>query len=285
CTALLKNNSENRHFFWEDIEFYRLTPKNFIKKVYSLTRIEKFDLLFIRDDFFLIFIGLLLKKRYKIPVLVHYTIPIKFITDFEYKWYHPKNLGGTIKHLLTIALMRKVDLVLPTSEWMGKYLASNGVKQERIHNYPNGANLSLFKVTKYPSNEANPTYIYIGAISKIRKLDILVKAMKIVCERYKNAQLYMLGYGDDVDDLQKLTKNHGLVENIIFTGMVPYEEVPIYIEKSHICLCSIAPLYHYKLASPLKLFEYMSCSRPVIANKEIPAHIAPITESKCGLLV
>ena len=44
-------------------------------------------------------------------------------------------------------------------------------------------------------------------------------------------------------------------------------------------------MYHYKLASPLKLFEYMSCSRPVIANKEIPAHIAPLSESNSGLLV
>jgi glycosyltransferase involved in cell wall biosynthesis len=284
CKALIHSKIE-RHFYWKEIEFYNLPLFKFIKKIFQLQNSIKFDIIFIRDDLLLLILGLILKKRYKLPVLIHYTIPIKFITDFDFKWYHPKRIGGTIKHLLTLKLMKKVDLVLPTSEWMGKYLISMGIKKEKIHNYPNGANLDLFFPTPYPKDEENPTYIYIGSVSKIRKLDILLFAMEKVCKKYPKAHLYMLGYGDDINDLLLLAEKLDIKHNVTFTGQIPYDEVPKYLNKSHITLCSIAPLYHYKLASPLKLFEYMSSSRPVIANKEIPAHIRPIKQSKCGLLV
>lgn len=284
CKALI-NTKSKRHFFWKRIEFYNLPLFNFIRKIFQLQKSFKFDIIFIRDDLLLLILGLILKKCYGLPVLIHYTIPIKFITDFDFKWYHPKRLGGTVKHLLTLKLMKKVDLVLPTSEWMGKYLISMGINEKKIHNYPNGANLDLFCPSPYPKDEKNPYYIYTGAISKIRKLDILLFAMKKVCNKYAKAHLYMLGYGDDINYLMQLAEKLGIKQNVTFTGQIPYNEVPKYLNKSHIALCSIAPLYHYKLASPLKLFEYMSSSKPVIANKEIPAHIKPVKESKCGLLV
>ena len=285
CISIIKKKSDKTHFYWNNIEFWSLSFLKFIRKIFQLAKSEKFDLVFIRDDLLLLIIGLILKLRYNIPILIHYTIPIKFITDFDFKWYHPKSIGGTIKHILTLKLMKKVDLVLPTSEWMGKYLFSNGIDLKKIHNYPNGANLNLFKITEYPISIKDPIFIYIGAISKIRSIDILIHSMRIVKEKYENAHLYMLGTGDNDSNLKNLAIKLGLEKNITFTGQIPYEKVPEYIEKSHITLCTIAPLYHYKLASPLKLFEYMSCSRPVIANREIPAHIKPITEGKCGILV
>jgi len=283
CKALIETRLK-RHFYWKGIEFYNLPLLKFIRKIFQLQNKFKFDIIFIRDDLFLLAISLILKKCYNLPLLIHYTIPIKFITDFDFKWYHPKSIGGTIKHILTLKLMKRANLVLPTSEWMGKYLTANGIDSKKIHNYPNGANLNLFKVTEYPLSIKEPTFIYIGAMSRIRKIDILIHTMKIVKEKYKNAHLYMLGTGDNDENLKILAKKLGVEKNITFTGQIPYAKVPEFIEKSHITLCTIAPHYHYKLASPLKLFEYMSSSRPVIANREIPAHINPIKEGKCGLL-
>jgi len=190
-----------------------------------------------------------------------------------------------IKHILLIKLMKKADLILPISFWMGKYIISYGIDPEKVYNFPDGANPELFEISEFPKKIPNPIYVYIGAIAKIRKLNVLIQAMKIVCEKFENAHLYMVGDGDDVSDLKTMVSKLGLNNNITFTGLVPYDKVPYYIQKSHICLCPIPPYYHYKLSSPLKLFEYMSCSRPVIANKEIPAHIKPIKESNCGLLV
>lgn len=283
--SIIKDNSESSHFIWENVECYNLPLFKFLKKIFELVNSKKFDIVFIRDDLFLLIIGLVIKKLFHIPILFYFSIPIKFIAEFGRKWYHPRNIGGSIKHFLLIRLMRYVDLVLPASEWMGRYLIFNGINKDRIYNFPNGANLDTFHTSPYPLSNKTPTYIYIGAIGKLRSLDIIIKAMIIVTQVYKEAILYMVGDGDDLQGLKQLTKDLKLEKNVIFTGLVKYEKVADYIEKSHICLCPIPPFYHYKLSSPLKLFEYMSCQRPVIANKEIPAHISTIRKSNCGVAV
>ena len=55
--------------------------------------------------------------------------------------------------------------------------------------------------------------------------------------------------------------------NIILAGRVSFEEVPVYINAGDICL---APYFEEGLnetgISPLKIFEYMACGRPIITN-------------------
>ncbi|MFX1258530.1 MAG: glycosyltransferase, partial [Promethearchaeota archaeon] len=283
--SIMKSNSKKKHFYWEGIEFYNLSIFNFIKKIFQLLKKEKFDLVFARDDLSLLLMGFFIKKVYRIPLIFQFTIPIKFITALEFKWYHPINIGGMIKHTLLLKFMKKADLILPISEWMGKYLASNGIDYKKIYNFPDGANPNLFRVYEYPLSVKNPLFIYIGALGKIRRLDVLIEAMNIVVKKFESAQLFLVGTGDNIIFLKSLTRKLELEKNISFTGLVPYYEVPRYIGKSHIALSPIAPYYHYKLSSPLKLFEYLSCSRPVIANKEIPAHLKIIKESQAGVLV
>jgi len=77
-------------------------------------------------------------------------------------------------------------------------------------------------------------------------------------------------------------KEKGLGDVFIFTGHVPYKKVPDYIGAMDIC---VAP--HKKgsnQASPVKIFDYMACGRPVVASDiEVVREI--IGESKSALLV
>jgi glycosyltransferase involved in cell wall biosynthesis len=267
------------------MEFFNLTPIKFYKKILSLFRKFPFHVIFSRDDLSLLLLGILFKLRYKIPLIFQFTIPIKYITEKNHEWYHPRNIGGAIKHILLLKCMKFADLVLPISYWMGAYLFHNGIDKDKIYPFPDGANIQLFKPNHYPKADKAPTFVYIGAIARIRRLEVLINAMEKFCKNYSNAKLFMVGYGNDVNRLKRLAKEKQLDKNIIFTGNVDYEVVPHYINKAHIALCPIPPFFHYKLSSPLKLYEYMSCGRPVIANKEIPAHRKTINESKCGKLV
>lgn len=277
--------SVKQHFFWNGIEFYLLPPYNFFKRTFQLLRSHKFDAIFTRNHPFLLLFGWILKIIYGIPLIFHFTVPYRFITVEVYKWYHPKYLVGIFFHILILKIMKYTNLILPTSEWMEKYLISQKINPNKLFVFPNGTNLSLFKPKKYLSSLKNPKFIYIGIIDKRRKLDILIYAMKIVTETIKNAHLLMVGKGTAIENLKKITIKLNLEKNITFIGLVPYKKVPDYISNTHIALCPLPPNYCYKLSTPLKLFEYMSCSRPVIANKEIPTHLKTIKESKSGLLV
>ena len=66
----------------------------------------------------------------------------------------------------------------------------------------------------------------------------------------------------------------------IFTGTVPYEKVPQYINSSDICVVPKKPIK----CSPLKLYEYMACGKPVIAS-DIEGVREILVESKSGICV
>jgi glycosyltransferase involved in cell wall biosynthesis len=53
--------------------------------------------------------------------------------------------------------------------------------------------------------------------------------------------------------------------NYIFTGSVPYEQVSMYINACEVCVVPKRPLKSGY--SPLKLYEYMACGKPVIASR------------------
>ena len=77
-------------------------------------------------------------------------------------------------------------------------------------------------------------------------------------------------------------KNKGRQDAFIFTGQVPYKKVPEYIGVMDIC---VAP--HQKdsnQASPVKIFDYMACGRPIVASDiEVVKEITG--DCNCALLV
>jgi glycosyltransferase involved in cell wall biosynthesis len=77
-----------------------------------------------------------------------------------------------------------------------------------------------------------------------------------------------VGDGDAHQDLIEIREQHGLGDKLILTGKVPYQEVPKYIAAADICLL---PAYTSEKIMqeivPIKFYEYMAMSKPVIATK------------------
>jgi glycosyltransferase involved in cell wall biosynthesis len=70
-------------------------------------------------------------------------------------------------------------------------------------------------------------------------------------------------------------------DEFIFTGIVPYEEVSKYISASDIC---VVPKRQLKSGySPLKLYEYMACGKPVVASRVEGFTI--LEQNNAGILV
>ena len=81
----------------------------------------------------------------------------------------------------------------------------------------------------------------------------------------------MVGAGERLASLIELTKRSRLTKSVFFTGKIPLHEVPCYINSSDICFAlfdrNYRPFqlfgYYY---SPIKLHEYKSCGKAVIAS-------------------
>ena len=72
-------------------------------------------------------------------------------------------------------------------------------------------------------------------------------------------------------------------KSVVFTGLVQHDNIPEYLAAMDIVLAPYPELTFFYY-SPLKIFEYMACSKPVVTgntegNKDI------IAESNAGLVV
>jgi glycosyltransferase involved in cell wall biosynthesis len=75
----------------------------------------------------------------------------------------------------------------------------------------------------------------------------------------------VVGDGPMREDLEAAVKRGGLRNHFVFTGMMNYEKIPIYINMADLC---VLPKRRLKSGySPLKLYEYMACGKPIIASR------------------
>ena len=110
---------------------------------------------------------------------------------------------------------------------------------------------------------------YIGSLYKGRGLEL-------VCELAKmNTNIDFNIVGGTEKEISELKISYGY-SNVIFHGYVPYSEVQLNIEKQHILLAPYqlelqisggSAINTMQYMSPLKIFEYMACKRPIILSR------------------
>ena len=175
---------------------------------------------------------------------------------------------------------------------MMENLADSGLTKKKMIPLPSGVNTKLFSPsfdvekirTKYSLGDSK-VIIYLGTMDKLRQVDILVHSLAQLKPARQNVKLLMVGNGNDRNRLERLVYNLGLQDEVIFTGQVPYFEVPEFIAAANVAVSPVPPLDIYLVGSPCKLFEYMGMAKPVIANEEIPEHNEVLKESGGGILV
>jgi glycosyltransferase involved in cell wall biosynthesis len=101
-----------------------------------------------------------------------------------------------------------------------------------------------------------------------------------VLRKYPNAKFVVVGGGsyaiDDSVFLKSLVYSSNLAESVIFTGRV--EHPAEFIVDADVCVAP-SPLYF----SPIKVYEYLACKKPVILDKN--ADIADLLVTKKAALL
>ena len=80
-------------------------------------------------------------------------------------------------------------------------------------------------------------------------------------------KLLIVGEEGGLKKNKELAKRYGISDKIIFTGTIPYKQVPKYISCMDVCLIPFKLDAVSQSSLPLKLFEYMACEKPVISTK------------------
>lgn len=113
---------------------------------------------------------------------------------------------------------------------------------------------------------------YTGAFYRWHGLDRLVEVVGLLDR--PNLRVLMVGDGETRGRIEARVRAAGLGDRFVFTGRVPYADVPAYVAACDVCLAAYEPERHEatrRLGSlvfdPLKIFEYLAAERPVVVSR------------------
>ena len=133
---------------------------------------------------------------------------------------------------------------------------------------------------RHPQLEDSSIILYVGRIVPHKNIDILIKSLKIVKNEIKNAKLVIVGAMVDLkyyENLIRLIEIEELQNSVIFTGVVPWEDLPKYY-----ATCDI-----FATCSQWEGFlraEAFAMEKPMVAF-DVTSHAETIRDGKTGLLV
>jgi len=149
-----------------------------------------------------------------------------------------------------------------------------------LHNsevWTSGVDLSLFRPEAKLFSDRALRLIYHGSMVKNRGLENVIRALGLIRDR--RVEMVFLGEGNGLKDLKRLALELKLADRVLFHAAVPNEEVPRYIREADVGILPFPDWAGWNTSSPLKLFEYLACGRPVIVTR-IPAHINAVGGQK-----
>jgi len=106
---------------------------------------------------------------------------------------------------------------------------------------------------------------FVGYLGNWIKLEPIIKVIKQL-ENTIPLKLIIVGDGPILNNLKNLAKKYQIVDNVIFTGNIPYDQIPYYISIMDVCLIPFEDSPLSQNAFPIKLIEYMASGKPVIST-------------------
>jgi glycosyltransferase involved in cell wall biosynthesis len=120
--------------------------------------------------------------------------------------------------------------------------------------------------------------IAVGRLSQQKGFAYLIKALNEVKKKEKNFKLLLIGDGEERKNLERLSKELGLEEEIIFLGKIFHDKLPKYYHVSDIFV--LPSLYE---SFGIVFLEAMASGLPIISTNI--AAIPEVVNKKVGILV
>lgn len=129
--------------------------------------------------------------------------------------------------------------------------------------------LDKTKCRKLLGLEEQNRYVgFVGVLYAHQGLDTLIEATPEVLRACPDVVFLIGGGGPMAEAWQNKVREMNIDGAFRFVGVVPYAQLPIFLNAADIC---VAPFVRDRgETSPLKLFDYMACGKPVICS-DIPS--------------
>jgi len=189
-------------------------------------------------------------------------------------------------------LLPAADHIFVQSEQMRRDVAAEGIPLERMTAVPMGVREE--SAAPAPAGELRSVipagercFMYLGALTRVRRLDFLVRVLVRVRRKVAAAKLYLVGRGDDPADERLLieeARRAGVSDAMVLVGQLPQPQALRYVREADVCVSPFYPTPILNSTSPTKLVEYMAMGKAVVANDH-PEQRLVIEQSGAGYCV
>jgi len=143
----------------------------------------------------------------------------------------------------------------------------NGVNTKKFHPIYDEALLESWK-KRLGIIKEDVVVAFVGNLAPWQGVNILIESAFQLLSNTGNLKFLIVGEGFLRDSLEKKVSDSEYKKEFIFTGMIKYDEIPILINIADICVAPfISRRNRITGVSPIKVFEYMACGKPVICSR------------------
>ncbi len=220
--------------------------------------------------------GVVLKKMWNIPLVCEYNGSFTWMLE---NWNHRRSIHKSLIDAIELLNMNAADLIVVVSQALVDELVRRGVDKEKILLNPNGVDPDKYspevdsrEIRKIYNLEDRVVIGFIGTFGPWHGAEILAQAFgELLLQHSKYQQeisLMLIGDGPTMPEVKLLLEKYGVINQCIFTGLVPQGEGAKYL-----AACDILVASHVRnpdgspfFGSPTKLFEYMAMGKGIIAS-------------------
>jgi glycosyltransferase involved in cell wall biosynthesis len=112
--------------------------------------------------------------------------------------------------------------------------------------------------------------VYLGSLDPARRLDVLIEALVLLCERGWTVRLSLIGPAPRPEDLLALkavARRAGVADRVEFTGPLPMAQAWDRVAAADVALAAVPPGPLHDVSSPTKVVEYLALGVPVVASR------------------
>ena len=251
---LVTVNPENMKYKYEDggkiirlpgvpvgIYNYRLTE---IYPVRVINRIKKWklDVIHSHTEFGVGTFARIISKQFGIPLVHTYHTMYEDYVHYITHGYFKKSSKKLVEYLtLFYCDTTANELIVPTKKTWDLFKDKYKL-DKNIHIIPTGLELERFYKEKFDKNSISKlkdklgidrydfVLLFVGRLGSEKSVDFLIEAQKEILGTIPNSKLLIIGDGPEKDDFISLSKRLKISKQVIFTGMIPYDEIPLYYQ-------------------------------------------------------
>lgn len=185
--------------------------------------------------------------------------------------------------------LKRADLILVPSPRQAKIVQNNyGIAKEKVKVIFNGVDTALFcgglstqgLRQKLGIPNDSPVLLFAARLVEEKGAQVVIEALSDILKTFPQTVLIVVGDGEYFKTLKELTDWLKLTKQVIFTGSVDFNSLPLYFNLGDIFINSTLRENGYDLT----LLEAMACSKAVIASN-IGSNPTVINSGRDGILI